>query len=56
MEELRFADILMILVVCGVIFGILALTRRADRKPKKNLDGIATWESGQDLENSSEDD
>lgn len=42
MDSVRFADILMILVVCGVIFAILNLVNRsAKKKPQQQADPAA---------------
>jgi hypothetical protein len=55
MEELHFADILMILIVSGVIYGILALVRRSARKNQKNVGGITTCETDSEIGKSAED-
>jgi len=55
MEELHFADILMTLVVCGVIYAILTLANRSGRKPGKNHDGTTTCETEPDIGKTSED-
>ncbi len=38
MESVKFADILMILLVCGVIFAILKLVNRQAKQPQQKAD------------------
>jgi len=48
MEEWHFADILLILIICAVIYALLSLANRAAGKKQKSNDEMTNRESSPD--------